>query len=234
MPAPGQTISPLTAFIAGVLLTLLVFSVAFALGRAASEGPPPRPIPPNPYPTLTSAPAGAAATTPTAPNLTPVPPPTTPPTTASATPPTIGTPTAAPPTSVTPNLPPADATLRSAISLIDAKGYQVIDSAHFHSGGPLGVLIGLRMTNGEPTEYAFFFVNGQYIGTDLPQSSASMSVASQTGDTVVVRYALYRTTDPECCPSGGFADVPYHWDGTHLHPLASFPTYEADAELSRR
>lgn len=96
------------------------------------------------------------------------------------------------------------------------------------------MLIGAATVNGDPAEYAFFFVNGQYVGTDLPQSSASISVSAQTGDTVTIRYALYRVTDPACCPSGGYQDVSYSWDSSTLAPQSSYPTYLATAPLSRR
>lgn len=269
MQAPRQPINALTWFALGVFLTLLVFSVAFALGRYGTPSSVPSPITPNAFPTLTTAPTGTSTATasstatttatstvaPTAtpgatatmttpltvpPTVAPTPPPTTapaatssPPPTAAAAPPTApAAPTAAP---ARPANAPQSASLAAAAAVVNGKGYDVVDASHYDSGGPLGVLIGRKIaSNGDPAEYAFFFVDGQYIGRDLPQSSASISVVGQTADTIVIRYALYQPNDPECCPTGGYQDVPYYWDGQQLSPQGDYPTYLADAPLSRR
>lgn len=265
MQAPRQPINALTWFAFGVFLTLLVFSVAFALGRYGTPNSAPSPITPNAFPTLTTAPTASstatASSTPTAttapsetphatatmtarptasPTLAPTPPPTAAPAATSAIAPTAAPAPTAPP--APPTAPPAatanaaqSASLAGAVAVVNGKGYDVVDASHYDSGGPLGVLIGHKIAaNGDPAEYAFFFVDGQYVGRDLPQSSASISVVGQTGDTVVIRYALYRVTDPECCPTGGYQDVPYHWDGQQISPQGDYPTYLADAPLSRR
>jgi hypothetical protein len=234
MLAPRNGISTVAAFALGVIATLTIFTIAFFIGRASAGNPGPRPTTPRVYVTFTPVVSGTPAAATALPTDTPFPPPT-------------FTPAPAPPSSApTQELPPptlapapptpapvtaADAAEQAAIALVNRKGYQVIDAGHYHSGGPLQVLIG---TAGPGRDWAFFFVNDHWIGTDLPDTSASMSVVGQTGNTVVIRYDLYRPADPLCCPSGGYQDVPYHWNGDHLAPLAPYPGSSPNAPLGRR
>jgi LppP/LprE lipoprotein len=76
---------------------------------------------------------------------------------------------------------------------------------------------------GAHTQRAFFFVNGGYVRTDLPNSSAGIHIAWRSNTTIALAYALYKATEPVCCPTGGSMIVRYEWNGTQLQVLDPIP-----------
>ena len=86
------------------------------------------------------------------------------------------------------------------------------------------MLIGTR--NGSADGYnqlAFFFLGNHYLGTDSSQPSASMRVLSQSDTEVTLAYALYRSHDPLCCPSGGQTTVRFQLNNGTARPARSDP-----------
>jgi hypothetical protein len=47
---------------------------------------------------------------------------------------------------------------------------------------------------------------------------------SRVGADLVSSQPVYRKNDPNCCPTGGFDHVRYHWTGTHFAIVRSWHT----------
>lgn len=140
--------------------------------------------------------------------------------------PPVPTPTLTPSTPAsTPILSPTPAsTLYAATTVVNSRGYTIHDTSTFQAGMTLNILIGVKTGSADGYDkLAFFFVNGQYIGTDTLQPSASIRMVWRTGDTIALSYNLYQGGDPMCCPTGGAATVRYYWDGKTLTPLDPIP-----------
>jgi hypothetical protein len=125
--------------------------------------------------------------------------------------------------------------LSAATALLEAKGFTPTDTSQYQPGQTLQVLIGSRSASGGGGEQqAFFFVNGRYIGTDTSQPSGHVSVVGQSDTEVTLAYALYRRSDPACCPSGGQATVRFELDNGALAPLDPIPPATSGPGLSRQ
>jgi hypothetical protein len=95
---------------------------------------------------------------------------------------------------------------------------------HWHSAAPLNVIVGTSTGSADGyNTWAFFFVNGRFIGTDTKNSSAGIRVAWANGTTIALTYVLYKPSDPMCCPSAGTATVRFHWTGSRLVALDPIP-----------
>jgi hypothetical protein len=81
---------------------------------------------------------------------------------------------------------------------------------------------------------AFFFANGNYVGTDTSTDSAGITALWATGDTVALSYQLYNPADPMCCPTASTATVRYHRTGGGVSPLDTIPSADWAAIPSRR
>ncbi len=65
----------------------------------------------------------------------------------------------------------------------------------------------------------FFFVRGEYLGTDTAKTSLGIiNVAAAGTAKINVTYANYAPSDPFCCPSLPPVTISYSWDGSTLTP----------------
>lgn len=129
----------------------------------------------------------------------------------------------------------AGSEVAAAVAAVKAQGYTPNDAAEYHPHQTLTVLLGTRTGSADGYDQrAFFFEDGRYIGTDSSQPSASMRVVSQGETEVVIAYALYRSHDPLCCPSGGQATVHFQLDDGQLTPLQPIPPTQSATGLSRQ
>jgi LppP/LprE lipoprotein len=127
------------------------------------------------------------------------------------------------------------AQLAAALALVRSKGYTANESSQYHGDQTLRVLIGTRTASGDGYgQQAFFFVDGQYIGTDAAQPSATLKIVSQSDTEVVLAYPLYRKGDPLARPSGGQATVRFQLDDGQLVPLGRIPPASSEGGLSRQ
>jgi LppP/LprE lipoprotein len=120
---------------------------------------------------------------------------------------------------------PANA-LATAKAVVLSHGYTPYPNTrkHWHNAAPLNVIVGTATGSADGyNTWAFFFVNGHFIGTDTKDSSAGIRVAWSHGTTIALTYVLYNQNDPMCCPSAGTATVRYHWTGSHLVALDPIP-----------
>jgi len=121
-----------------------------------------------------------------------------------------------------------------AAAALRSRGYTPNDTAEYHPGQALRVLVGTRTGSGDGYgQQVFFFVNGRYIGTDAKEPSASVKVVAQSDTEVTVVYPLYRKNDALCCPGGGHATVHFQLNNGRLTPLDPIPPASSKAGLSR-
>jgi len=73
---------------------------------------------------------------------------------------------------------------------------------------------------------AFFFYDGKYIGSDIPDIGASSDIEEswRDDDTITINYFLYKPDDGLCCPTGGAATVRFQWNGTKVINLDPIPS----------
>ncbi len=129
--------------------------------------------------------------------------------------------------------PSAEATAAAAV--LSAHGYTAGNISDYHANQTLRVLIGTRTGAADPyNERAFFFLGNHYLGTDSTEPSASVNVVGQSDTEVTLTYALYRTHDSLCCPSGGLATVHFQLDNGQLVPLDPIPPANSSTGLSRQ
>ena len=159
-------------------------------------------------PTSTSNPPDASSSTPTTVKASPEPP------TVPPTPPTTPTTVVA-----------ADDAAR-AEQLVRSRGYVPGDTADFATPSPSGLHVIVATAKGSADGYAqraFFFRNGDFLGTDLKKPSASVKIAWRNDTTIALSYAAYKTGEPLCCPTGGAMIVRYKLVGNLLKPLDPIP-----------
>jgi hypothetical protein len=129
----------------------------------------------------------------------------------------------------------SDAQTTAAVAVVSAHGYTPLDLSAYHPSQTLRVLLGTRAGSADGYEQrAFFFLDGHFLGTDSSQSSASIHVVSQSDTEVVLAYALYRSHDPLCCPSGGQAVVHFQLNDGVLVPLQPLPPATSATGLARQ
>lgn len=124
--------------------------------------------------------------------------------------------------------------LDDAVSTVASKDFEPIDTTGYDPNSTLQVIVGMASGSADGyTQQAFFFVEGDYIGTDTLEPSATIGLAWQDDTTVALTYALYDPDDPMCCPTGE-ATVRYRWNGSKLEPLDPIPPMDWEAYGSRR
>jgi LppP/LprE lipoprotein len=129
----------------------------------------------------------------------------------------------------------AGAQATAAAAVVVAHGYTPTDVSDYHPTQTLRVLVGTRAGSADGyAQRAFFFLDGRYLGTDSSQPSASVHVVSQSDTEVALAYALYRTHDPLCCPSGGQAVVHFQLNNGTLVPLQLLPPVSSATGLARQ
>ncbi len=122
----------------------------------------------------------------------------------------------------------------AAAGVVRAHGYTPNNTAEYHSGQTLRVLVGTRTGSGDGYgQQAFFFLDDHYIGTDTSEPSATVKVISQSDTQVTLAYPLYRSGDPLSSPSGGQATVTFQLNNGRLTPLGQIPPTRSTSGLSR-
>lgn len=125
--------------------------------------------------------------------------------------------------------------LSQAVGVLQAHGYSPTETAQYHSGQTLRVLIGSRGASGEGhDQQAFFFVDERFIGTDAKEPSAHVQVVSQGDTEVTLAYSLYRPGDPLSSPGGGQATVRFVLDDGRLEAQRAIPPANSASAPSRR
>jgi hypothetical protein len=125
-------------------------------------------------------------------------------------------------------------TLGAAVAALRARGYTPQNTAEYHSGQTLRVLVGTRTGSADGYgQQAFFFLDGHYLGTDTKEASAKLDVVSQDDTEVAIAYPLYRAGDPLCCPGGGQRVVHFALNNGKLTALDPIPPASSKTGDSR-
>lgn len=129
------------------------------------------------------------------------------------------TPTATPEPTPVPLTPEQRAEREAAADQVEAQGYEPVNLRAYHPDQTLRVLLGepsvaTRAAGVAEGRRAFFFVGGDYIGTDAAEPSAELRILDQTQNTVTLRYGL---------STGEDARVRFKWADGSLAPQQAVP-----------
>jgi hypothetical protein len=114
------------------------------------------------------------------------------------------------------------------VSTVQAAGYTPLSTGTYDSANTLRVLIAARTGSADDhTQQAFFFEQGNYLGTDTASPSAAISVVSQSDTEITLGYAIYRAGDPLCCSTGGTQNVTFTLNNGVLSPQGPIPPVSA-------
>jgi len=113
-------------------------------------------------------------------------------------------------------------------SVLSARGYSAANPSTYNAQNTLQVLIGNRDSGGG--QKAFFFVNGNYIGTDSTLPSASITVVSAGDTEVTLGYGLVHPDGS----SAGVDRVTFALNDGMLVPLSPIPPASPMLPVSRR
>jgi hypothetical protein len=124
-----------------------------------------------------------------------------------------------------PRLTPAQRASRdAAIKQLRSQGFEPVSLADYHPRQSLRVLIGrAKAETGIRGRRAFFFVRGDYLGTDAAEPSLRVRVARQRENQITLAYRLFAPGDKLCCPHAGTARVRFTITAGRLVPEDALP-----------
>ncbi|KPV43013.1 LppP/LprE family lipoprotein [Alicyclobacillus ferrooxydans] len=128
----------------------------------------------------------------------------------------------------------------SVIALIKDKGYVVDETTpnadvKTASGDTLTAWIATAAQSQDGYNHlVFFFLNGQYIGTDTAKPSLEITSAVPAGNGIAVTYPVYTSNDSFADPTGRPVTITYTWNGSKLVPNKPYPTqFQASGSTSQ-
>jgi hypothetical protein len=124
-----------------------------------------------------------------------------------------------------PKLTPAQRASRdAAVKQLRGQGYEPVGLAAYKPRQSLRALIGRpKASTGIRGRRAFFFVRGDYLGTDSAEPSLRVRVARQRGSVITLAYTLFSPGDKESKPTGGIAKVRFTMADGRLVPEDPIP-----------
>lgn len=124
--------------------------------------------------------------------------------------------------------------LAAASRVVRSHGYVRTGPSGWRPCSKYNAIIGVAAGSADGyNQRAFFFYGTRYLGTDASAPSAAIRYAGRTATTISIRYALYRPSDPLCCPRGGSKLVRFHWNGSRVVPLDAIPSANPRAPRHR-
>jgi hypothetical protein len=109
---------------------------------------------------------------------------------------------------------------RAAVAVLAAEDFTPVRLADWRPKAELQVLVGRHAEGGNR---AFFFADGEMVGTDDRLVSGKVRVAEAGRRAVTLSYWLYEAGDEACCPSGGEAEVSFSLQDGALVPDVALP-----------
>lgn len=125
-------------------------------------------------------------------------------------------------------------TQQAAQALVLARGYTPVPGTTYGADGLRAIVATRTGLADAADQHAFFFHDGNFLGTDAAEASAGITANQSDPDTITLSYAIYHLADTQSGPTAGAASVRFHWDGDHLQPLDPIPLSDAHADGSRR
>jgi hypothetical protein len=110
-----------------------------------------------------------------------------------------------------------------AAEVLREQGYEPRRRRSWRADHTLRVLFGEPVDGPEGTLRAFFFVDGENVGTDASSASADVRVARERDDQVTLRYRLFAPGDTEE-PTGEVRRVRFRWGDGALEVRDEVPT----------
>ena len=111
----------------------------------------------------------------------------------------------------------------AAEAAVRERGYEPQDLESYRGDHTLRVIFGEPLDGPEGTLRAFFFVDGDSVGTDAPDASGEVEVAKAGETQMTLRYRTYEPTDDADRPTGETVRVRFRWDGASLQTLDTVP-----------
>ena len=116
------------------------------------------------------------------------------------------------------------ASRNAAVSQLRSQGYEPVTLASYKPRQSLRVLIGKpKESSGIRGRRAFFFVRGDYLGTDAAEPSLRVRVLRQRGGTITLQYILFSPGDTPEKPTGGRVDVRFTMADGRIIPQDAIP-----------
>jgi hypothetical protein len=112
--------------------------------------------------------------------------------------------------------------LKDAVAKVTGDGWIAREAERTFTDNGLSVIKGVAQSVSGRGVRFYFFVNGQFTGTD-GDGSQDAYVVSNDGTTIAIRYVLYKSTDPGCCPTGGEAVVRFEQHGDAVVAIDPLP-----------
>jgi hypothetical protein len=110
-------------------------------------------------------------------------------------------------------------------TLLRAQGFEPVSLAAYKPRESLRVLLGRpKASTGVKGRRAFFFVRGDYLGTDAASPSLRVRVARQRGGVITLRYTLFMPGDKPAHPTGGATSVRFTMADGRLVPEDVIPS----------
>lgn len=125
-----------------------------------------------------------------------------------------------------PALTPAErASRNAAVKQLRLQGYEPVSLTDYKPHQSLRVILGrAKKSTGIKGERAFFFVRGDYLGTDAASPSLRVRVTRQRAGVITLRYALFMPGDKRSHPTGGAASVRFTMADGRLVPEDVIPS----------
>ena len=112
----------------------------------------------------------------------------------------------------------------AAVKQLRSQGYEPVALAAYKPRQSLRVLIGRpKESTGIRGRRAFFFVRGDYLGTDAAEPSLRVRVVRQRGSVITLAYTLFSPGDREEKPTGGISKVRFTVADGRLVPEDAIP-----------
>ena len=112
----------------------------------------------------------------------------------------------------------------AAVKQLRSQGFEPVSLAVYKPRQSLRVLIGRpKDSTGIRGRRAFFFVRGDYLGTDAAEPSLRVRVIRQRGSVITLAYTLFSPGDKESKPTGGIAKVRFTMADGRLVPEDPLP-----------
>jgi hypothetical protein len=112
----------------------------------------------------------------------------------------------------------------AAVKQLRGQGFEPVSLADYKPRQSLRVILGRpKASTGAKGRRAFFFVRGDYLGTDAASPSARVKVVRQRNGVITLGYTLFSPGDKPDKPTGGMVKVRFTMADGRLVPEDAIP-----------
>jgi hypothetical protein len=115
--------------------------------------------------------------------------------------------------------------LQSAVKYVRAKCGTTAEpnTSMWTSGTEFNAIYGNCKAGDGTDQHIWFFVRGRFVGIDSHTPRKSIIGLWRDDKTLAFMYVLYRSSDPNCCPTGGGKIVRFRWNSKRVVALDRLP-----------